>query len=93
MTDPNINPQSGEAFDQADIEKNKTMAGLAYLLFPAAGYLSGFAFRQVPCQPGAVIAHFRYWWKHYLDHNSGPGLDTTALFRHFLLCINNHGTG
>jgi uncharacterized membrane protein len=33
LTDPNINPQSGEAFDKADIEKNKTMAGLAYLLF------------------------------------------------------------
>ncbi len=38
MTDQNLNPQTGEGgdiptFDSADIEKNKTMAGLAYILF------------------------------------------------------------
>ena len=38
MTEPKFNEQATEggaipAFDQADIEKNKTMAGLAYLLF------------------------------------------------------------
>ena len=37
MTDPNVNNQTVEStlptIDQADIEKNKTMAGLAYILF------------------------------------------------------------
>jgi hypothetical protein len=38
MTEPKFNEQTTEGsaipvFDQADIEKNKTMAGLAYLLF------------------------------------------------------------
>ncbi len=36
MSDPNRNNGVGsttEAFDQADIEKNKTIAGLAYLIF------------------------------------------------------------
>ena len=38
MTDPNITNQTVEneatpVFDEADIQKNKTMAGLAYILF------------------------------------------------------------
>lgn len=36
MSDPNTNNTMGnstDAYDQADIEKNKTMAGLAYLIF------------------------------------------------------------
>lgn len=38
MTDPKLNPKTEEGgslptFDPADIEKNKVMAGLAYLLF------------------------------------------------------------
>lgn len=36
MSDPNTNhtmDSTTETFDQADIEKNKTMAGLAYLIF------------------------------------------------------------
>lgn len=36
MSDPNMNNMMGneaEVFDQADIEKNKTMAGLAYIIF------------------------------------------------------------
>ena len=34
MTDPMVNPDSASPnIDPADIEKNKTMAGLAYLIF------------------------------------------------------------
>lgn len=34
MSDPNLNnTMEGMAFDQEDIEKNKVMAGLAYLIF------------------------------------------------------------
>lgn len=36
MSNPNMNNStggSGEVFDQMDIEKNKTIAGLAYLIF------------------------------------------------------------
>ncbi len=33
MTEKKVNVQQEEIFDSADIEKNKTMAGLAYLIF------------------------------------------------------------